>query len=67
MGAAKKVEKPKWTKATTTYLVAEVFESFFPKQLDNDDEESKNRVRFSLKSNFYVKFFNNSSDNFISR
>ena len=44
--AAKKMEKPKWTKATTTYLVAEIFESFFSKQLDNDDEESKMRVKY---------------------
>lgn len=44
MGATKKPDKDKWTKATTTYLVAEIFESFFPKQLDKDDEESKQRT-----------------------
>lgn len=48
MVAAKTRERPKWTKATTTYLVAEVFESFFPKQLDNDEEESKMRVSKNL-------------------
>lgn len=49
MMAAKKRERPKWTKATTTCLVAEVFESFFPKQLDNDEEESKMRVSLYFK------------------
>ncbi|KAK6625433.1 hypothetical protein RUM43_005731 [Polyplax serrata] len=47
----KKQEKPKWTKATTTCLVAEVFESFFPKQLDNDEEESKMRTERRRRCN----------------
>lgn len=61
MIAAKKRERPKWTKATTTCLVAEVFESFFPKQLDNDEDESKTRVRSIItyyKPNFKDKIVN---------
>ncbi|KAL0272437.1 UNVERIFIED_CONTAM: hypothetical protein PYX00_005405 [Menopon gallinae] len=51
MAASPKNRDKKWTKATTTYLVAEVFESFFPKQLDNDEDESKLRTERRRRCN----------------
>jgi hypothetical protein len=37
-----KVRKSQWSRATTTPLVKEVFEAFFPEQLDKEEgKESK--------------------------
>lgn len=33
--------KPAWTKATTTELVRNVFDTFFVDQIDNEDEKEK--------------------------
>jgi hypothetical protein len=38
-----KIQKTKWSKATTTPLVKEVFETFFREQLDKD-EDKENKV-----------------------
>jgi hypothetical protein len=34
-----KIPKTQWSRATTTPLVKEVFEMFFPEQLDKDDSK----------------------------
>ena len=39
----KVVKTPKWTKATTTPLVRNLFESFFPEQIDTDKEAGPTR------------------------
>jgi hypothetical protein len=38
-----KIQKAQWSRATTTSLVNEVFETFFPEQLDKDQEQ-QNKV-----------------------
>lgn len=34
-----KIQKTQWSRATTTPLVKEVFETFFPEQLDKDQDK----------------------------
>lgn len=43
-----KDKKPAWTKATTTYLVQNVFETFFTDQLDKENDKEK-AVRLLIK------------------
>jgi hypothetical protein len=38
-----KIQKTHWSRATTTPLVKEVFETFFPEQLD-EDQGKENKV-----------------------
>lgn len=45
----KKQHKVEWSKATTTFLVQEVFETFFPEQLDNENDK-ENKVLYGEKN-----------------
>ena len=40
-----KVNQSQWSRATTTPLVKDVFETFFPEQLDKDGEK-ENKVKY---------------------